>query len=69
MGDINTIAVPAGPPRAPGDVAVLAPRSAPACGDRLVPVPADTEHDGWTCVQPAGHLPTHDHRAEDGTSW
>lgn len=59
----NTIAVTAGPLQEPGVF------SAPVCGDRLVPVPADTEHDGWICVQPSGHLPTYDHRAEDGTSW
>ncbi|WP_018685324.1 hypothetical protein [Actinokineospora enzanensis] len=63
MGDTTTIAVPADPPREPGAVSVL------ACGDWLVPVPADSEHDGWICVQPVGHLPTHDHRAEDDTSW
>lgn len=39
------------------------------CGDRLQPMPPDTDHDGWVCVRPQGHLPEHDHRAEDGTTW
>lgn len=47
----------------------LDPGARPACGEQLIPVPVDSEHDGWTCVRPAGHLPTHDHRAEDGTTW
>lgn len=50
--------------------AVVAPRQrAASCGDRLVPMPADSEHDGWTCVQPAGHLAWADHLAADGTTW
>lgn len=39
------------------------------CGDRLASVPPDTEHDGWCCAEPAGHLPDVDHRAADGTTW
>jgi hypothetical protein len=39
------------------------------CGERLASVPADTEHSGWICTQPKGHLPGLDHSAEDGTTW
>lgn len=39
------------------------------CGERLASVPADTEHGGWICTQPQGHLPGLDHAAEDGTTW
>ena len=45
------------------------PRAAAQCGDRLLPVPPDTDNDGWTCARPEGHLPGQDHRAEDGTTW
>jgi hypothetical protein len=39
------------------------------CGEELQPVPPDSEHDGWVCAEPAGHVPDTDHRAEDGTTW
>lgn len=39
------------------------------CGELLTSVPADTEHLGWICIQPQGHLPGSDHSAEDGTTW
>ena len=44
-------------------------RPSEPCGDHLSPVPADTEHDGWTCAMPTGH-PLHTvHKAADGTTW
>ncbi len=53
-----------------GDAGQAIPRPALArCGDRYGPTPPDTEHDGWVCAEPAGHLPGRDHRAADGTTW
>ncbi|UOZ06991.1 hypothetical protein [Amycolatopsis sp. WQ 127309] len=39
------------------------------CAEVLTPVPLDTEHAGWVCVLPAGHLTDRDHRAQDGMTW
>ncbi|WP_158634302.1 hypothetical protein [Amycolatopsis sp. WAC 04197] len=39
------------------------------CPSSLFPVPPDTEHSGWTCTLPDGHLVRCDHLAEDGTTW
>lgn len=39
------------------------------CGDRLVPIPMDSEHDGWSCIASAGHPPHTAHVAVDGTTW
>lgn len=44
-------------------------RGTELCADRLTPVPADTEHGGWLCVELEGHLSRLDHRAWDGTQW
>ena len=73
MGAPSRIAVTAtaAPPprRSVVRLAGLVAATGPLCGDRLTPIPADTEHDGWTCGQPQGHLAWSDHRAEDGTTW
>ncbi|HKS49358.1 MAG TPA: hypothetical protein VJT49_30475 [Amycolatopsis sp.] len=54
---------------APARLVTIRAAAPSPCGDRLMPVPADIEHDGWSCARPHGHLPGSDHLAEDGTTW